>query len=359
MTATPNMGLTLPVPGGDTGVWDDELNDDLTLLDGHDHTSGKGARITTAAISIDADLNFRSHAATNLTTLASVVIAPPSAGANLLYWSSADGELYVRDSNGIAVKITNAGQVNVSASGGIGGDYASVGALESYDDASKRFLFQQEGSPRPWAGLAAGNVDIYEQTVSIANRIRLQSPHALAASYALTLPTALPGARSLLQVDSAGVVTATNSIAGNLTLTSSGVYKRGNVVQPFAFDLTMVIGSSGGSIVHTDGIGGVVADAAVTAYFRLPALAFTNRLQAITVFASDSSGGSTFTLMKYDETSTTMVAVTGASGVGIITGAATLTPTSPAISFGIYVLKVVTGTNPCTFKKGELIDDVP
>jgi hypothetical protein len=132
---------------------------------------------------------------------------------------------------GSNVQVTLGAALNVAAfAGGIGGDYISASALEVYDAATLSYWLQQPGSPRPWASLRVGNVDIYQAAASIVNRVRLQSPNALAASYALTLPVALPASLSLLQVDNAGSVTATNSptIGGAVTVTglltaSSGV----------------------------------------------------------------------------------------------------------------------------------------
>jgi hypothetical protein len=38
--ATPNLGMTLPTPGGDTGIWGTTLNSDLTILDNVFSSSG-------------------------------------------------------------------------------------------------------------------------------------------------------------------------------------------------------------------------------------------------------------------------------------------------------------------------------
>lgn len=46
--ATPNMGLNKPYEGDQNYV--SKINTDLDLIDAHDHTSGKGALITSAAI---------------------------------------------------------------------------------------------------------------------------------------------------------------------------------------------------------------------------------------------------------------------------------------------------------------------
>ena len=45
-TTTTNMGLVLPTPGERLGpTWATDLNTALTLVDSHDHSSGKGIQI--------------------------------------------------------------------------------------------------------------------------------------------------------------------------------------------------------------------------------------------------------------------------------------------------------------------------
>lgn len=64
---TPYMDLVLPTVSVTLGPeWATELNAALTLVDSHNHTSGKGVPITTAAIDINADLDFNSYKAIGL-----------------------------------------------------------------------------------------------------------------------------------------------------------------------------------------------------------------------------------------------------------------------------------------------------
>lgn len=200
------MGLTLPTPGDTTDVWGDTLNTALGLIDQHDHTTGKGVPIPAAALSIDGDVSWGIHAITAMSALGFTEITASAATAysDALYVNSSDHNLYFRNSSGAAVQITSGDTINVSIVGGIGGDYSTVGALLSYDDATRRYLLQQEGSPRPWAGLATGDIDLYQKAASIANKITIKSPSSLAASYTLQLPTALPASTTYLTVNSSG-----------------------------------------------------------------------------------------------------------------------------------------------------------
>jgi hypothetical protein len=214
---TPNMGMVLPSDHdpSSSDLWGLLLNAALTVADGHNHTAGQGVAIPVGALNWNANLqaasggsNFGIYDAAFFDFIP-VLPASMATFAGALFVSSVDNNLYYRTTSGSNVQVTNGAALNFSAFvGGIGGDYSAVGALESFDDATHRYLFQQEGSPRPWAGLAAGNIDIYQQAASIANKVTLKSPNALAASYALTLPAALPGSQATLRVDGSGNVTA-------------------------------------------------------------------------------------------------------------------------------------------------------
>lgn len=228
MSTTPNMSLVLPVDHASTDLWGAILNTVFPLIDSHDHTTGKGVQIQAAALKINADVAWSFGGVNYAITALSACDFTPVAAASVTAYSSAlfanssdANNLYYRNSAGTNVKITSGSTLNVSIVGGIGGDYASVGALLSFDDATDSYWLQQQGGPRPWARVRVGDVDIYETAASITNRIRVQSPAALVASYALTLPPALPGSTLALQVSSAGVMSLSNTIAAITTTTLS------------------------------------------------------------------------------------------------------------------------------------------
>lgn len=202
------MSLVLPTDGGSSGVWGSILDTVFAVVDAHTHLAGSGVPIVAGALNINADLSFAANALTNAkaTSFTEQAAAAVTAYVNALFVNSADNNLYFRNSSGVNVQITSGSTINVSVVGGIGGDYATVGALLSYDDATKRYLLQQEGSPRPWAGLATGDLDLYQKAVSISNKVTLKSPAALAASYTVTFPAIIPAATSYVQMSSAGAL---------------------------------------------------------------------------------------------------------------------------------------------------------
>lgn len=228
MTTLPNMGITLPTRGaGGAGLWGDTDDANSSLIDGHDHSSGKGVRIKTAGISLDADLSFSSlYAPINLARITFASVAALSSNNKSLFVSSADSELYWRSNAGANVKLTSGSSLNVAAfTGGIGGDYTAVGAAVAFDDAGDRYTFKQQANV--WARMASGEVRILETGTSETVFVGQAAPAALAASYTMTWPTALPGAAALVSVDNTGQFFFNNTIQNaavfNSTVNSIGL----------------------------------------------------------------------------------------------------------------------------------------
>lgn len=218
MSILPNMSIELPTLGADNGAWDDKLNAGLTLIDAHDHTSGKGPRVPTAGININADLAFGGFGPTGLGKAAFNAVTALAAGSKTLFVNAADNELYWRTNGGTNVKLTSGTTLNITLVGGIVGDYSSVGAEVAYDDANDLYTFKQQGSPKPWARIASGPVRIFEFNTTESVYVELAVAAALAASYSITLPAALPGATtSLLQITAAGLVSYSNTLASSFT----------------------------------------------------------------------------------------------------------------------------------------------
>lgn len=68
--ATANMNLDLPTVGVTVGpTWASQLNTAITSIDSHDHTSGKGVQIPSAALNIDADVDWGNQNITNVTNI--------------------------------------------------------------------------------------------------------------------------------------------------------------------------------------------------------------------------------------------------------------------------------------------------
>lgn len=216
----PNMLITLPSLGGDEGEWDDLLNAGLSTIDEHDHTSDKGARITPAAMNINADLSFGGNALTELGQAAFTAVAALASGTKTLFVSSADNELYWRTNAGTNVKLTSGSSINTSLVGGILGDYASVGAEVAYSDADDIYTFKQQNT-KPWARIASGEIRLYQTGTTETVYTAIAVDNALASSYTITLPAALPGSTTLMQMSASGVMSFSNSLTGNVSTTGT------------------------------------------------------------------------------------------------------------------------------------------
>lgn len=237
----PNTGITVPSLGGDEGTWDDLTNLCWANYDAHDHTTGKGIRITASALNLTTDVTLNSTAALiSVPRISFASVATPSTNKSTFVSDGTGGlaanELYWRSNAGTNVRITNAGALNVAAfTNGIGGDYASVAAELNYDSANTRYT-HKGASGTNWAKLSGGSVQIHETGTSEAFNVQLVAPAALGASYDVTFATALPGSKALVQVSSAGVLTFENTGVNGLTLASgthltlagAGEYKHGD-----------------------------------------------------------------------------------------------------------------------------------
>lgn len=211
-STTLNMLLTKPLLDGDPGTWDTSLNASLDRLDIHDHTTNLGVKVPTAGLNINADLTFAGFAATNNKAVKFTAQTPASMTSyNGSIFLGTDNEFYLRSPAGTNIKVTSSGTLNMSLVGGIAGDYAAAAASLYYDDANQTYRFL-EAAPLPnnWSRVACGDLDLYEHASGITNRVRLASPAALAGSYTVTWPAAVPAATSYLQMSSAGVLTASN-----------------------------------------------------------------------------------------------------------------------------------------------------
>ncbi len=234
MPTLPQMGLVTPTLNGDSGAWDDKINACFALVDAHDHTSGKGPRITPSAMNINANLGFGGYAITAAGQVAFTAVAALAAGSKILYVSSADNELYWRTNGGTNVKLTAGNSINTSLVGGIGGDYSTVGADLDYSDANKIYTLKDETGE--WARIGAGTVRIFEHSTTESVYVELACAAGTAAPLTVTFPAALPAATSLMTISAAGQVALDGVLGANqsITLSGTGRYKHGDFVVPNA-----------------------------------------------------------------------------------------------------------------------------
>lgn len=337
MPTTTNMSLVLPTEDASADVWDVLLNAALTLVDSHDHSAGKGVKVPSAGLKINADVSWAfsgtNYAITDIKALDFVATA--AAGitgySSALFVNSSDDNLYFRNSGGTNVKVTDGNTLNVSIVGGIGGDYSSISALLDYDDATDTYRFRQEtsASVRQYGKIAAADIVLREYlaagdpTVPV-NAVTIKSPAALAAAYTLTMPAAVPAAASLVRMTSAGVLDTSSSVdqdvsfatGRSITLVGTGKYKHGdqgftvpfgNLFRSQTHSFTALVAGPPTAYAWTLGGG-------LTSVYALPMLPAGFRVKTLLLKGSSSNAHSGLVVTKQNYDTPTTLTFTTAGG---------------------------------------------
>lgn len=167
--ATPYMAMDLPVPGTTAGgagalyLWAEKLNTALEdVVDGHDHSSGKGTRVPTSGININADLEFNGYDATELRSTRFEQQSSVAASDDIacLYVLSSTGDLYYRNAGGTQIRLTSGGAVN--AAGLSANTYNGINKVADYTilpgDTETHFRFDTTAATRTATLPAASGV---------------------------------------------------------------------------------------------------------------------------------------------------------------------------------------------------------
>lgn len=205
---TPNMGLPEPIVGITTGTaYATYINQSLTLIDRHDHTPGNGVQITPAALNIDATVDFQINSAINLVSTNFVLQSIDPVLAQTLYVKDGSEtvplpDLWYFDGN-THIQITSNGQTATTLANLPGQSYSSG-----------TFTWRQGAGSTTPAVFDLGSIIIRPTTAGATTGVELIAPSS--ANYNLTFPNSLPGATSLMALDSAGNITAPFPISGGL-----------------------------------------------------------------------------------------------------------------------------------------------
>ena len=221
MSTTPNMNLIVPDVGATSGPsYATQLNTALDVVDAHDHTPGKGARIPPSGLNINADLPFNSNDAVSLRSTRYVAQTGVLAAAddrNCI--SSVNGNLYWNNANGVAVQITAGNGLNFASLGTIGGDYGAAGVTASavYTDSLKTFSWLQAASQYAKMGMA--DLSLYSTTASTL-AVTLKA-NAATAAYDFVMPVAAPAANTIMRMalGGQGSFVSLNGTANQITVT--------------------------------------------------------------------------------------------------------------------------------------------
>jgi hypothetical protein len=111
--ATTFMNLDLPTVTVTLGpAWATALNAAIEVVDSHDHTSGKGTRVPTAGININADLDFNEFAVQNQRYSSFEQRTSSPSGSEFAASTSVyNGDFYYTNTSGVAVQVTSGGSL--------------------------------------------------------------------------------------------------------------------------------------------------------------------------------------------------------------------------------------------------------
>ena len=160
--ATTILGLTTSsvcVTAGPTGATNEQTN--LTTLDNHDHTSGKGVQLGPSSLNINADLEFNQNSASELKNVIFDSSVTAASTNYSLYQSS--GNVYWRNGSGTAVQITDGSAVNTSG-GSISGMSANAQVL--FSSNAYVFKFDSTLSDPGIAKLGCADITMYKYDAS-------------------------------------------------------------------------------------------------------------------------------------------------------------------------------------------------
>lgn len=242
-----------------------------------------------------------------------------------LYWVSAAG----------AVQITDGSGLNAAGIGGIGGDYGGTDpALVSYSDASSLYEFTTD--PGVYA-----HVKVNQLWITGAGIGLLKLDSAATGTQTWTFPAALPGVASVLTVDAAGAVVASNTLAQDLTLNAHLTIGAGKVIkhpektiQLSTYDFLQSSGTitpnANGGVVGTNGANGV---------WQLGGLEVGTRIKAIKIrYNGADAVAKNLWLYKYVDGVQTLIDSTTAASAGVITITLTLATPEVVVSGTKYVV---------------------
>jgi hypothetical protein len=190
--------LPIPAVGVTAGpLYARDLNDCLTIIDDHDHSSGNGVPINPAGIDITSDLTFNNENLTQARSLRMYVQDAPlalPADIGCLYVVGVD--LYYND---------DINQIRITQSGGVVGSSGNITGLVSpasatYVPLSTVFVWQSDANVPAY--LDCSSIKIRNLLVN-SYALTLAAPAAMGANYSLTLP-ALPATTDVVTLSAAG-----------------------------------------------------------------------------------------------------------------------------------------------------------
>ncbi len=224
-TISPNMSLIIPTVSVDPGPdWANNLNSSLSIIDQHNHASGSGVQINQTGITLSpagTSLDSLVFGSGNASGLRSVRFTPQGSALALgtdvgcIYEAGVD--LYYNDGNGNQIRLTQGGSI-VGTAGSISG-LPSGTASASYSAGT--FVWQSATST---AATMDGGPYIFRNTTASSHGVTVSPPSSLPSNYSLFLPS-IPGAQSILSLDTSGNMLANYTVDGSTIVIASNIIK--------------------------------------------------------------------------------------------------------------------------------------
>jgi hypothetical protein len=209
--------LEKPAVGVDTGPgWATALNNSIDAVDGHDHTTNKGSRITPAAININADLEMNSNDLTEIRTLSMDSTSGTTTADQRAIYVSGSNNLHYRNGSGQDVQITDGTSV-MGAAGTITGMGSDEGnqAGANYTEGSKAFNFFTD----------IGNTDFGKMNHSDLNLYKFSDDNTVDTDFVtLQCSSSVSGAGGTITVpgETGTLLTTATNFAGTINIDATG-----------------------------------------------------------------------------------------------------------------------------------------
>lgn len=221
-TLSPSMNLPIPTVGVDGGPdYAFNINNSLTLVDGHNHSSGQGVQIQPAGLNINSDLTFLGNNAIALRTVRfQPQVSTPNAPSDIGCIYGVGVDVYITDGAGNVIRVTQNG-----ALAGASGTISNLTSPASAAYSAPTFIFQSNTNVP--ANLDAGSI-IIRNVIANSNGITLSAPSSLASNYSLTLPL-LPSQLSYMTINTGGSMGSQSADQIGQAMTSVGANNIANV----------------------------------------------------------------------------------------------------------------------------------
>lgn len=260
-----------------------------------------------------------------------------------LWWVSSSG----------AAQLTSGNSLNAASLGAIDGDYGGLNpASLRFSDADETFYFYDDFGALKWARIAGRSIDIHGGATE-ADRVRIT--WAGSSSYTLTLPDTPPASTAIVQMDSSGTLTASNSISSP---TATDYYHGDRTVMQSFGNYAQVTGTvtfgafSAGTVCWN-------LPAGETIYKFFDGLKTGDRVKSVTVVANASTSSTTaLRIQNYDDSIAPAITTSGAYNS---TGSHTMTLNTPytLVDGDLFIVSITAGGGTINLVHVQVVYDRP